>query len=225
MTSNVESSQVSDNSQQSASECLLQAVQSVTAGSDRPAVSDMVAALVRTEKQHKQEKTTYPVEAFVGTWRFRLSANRKARLVSGTVQGNGFYVPNWIMATLAFELSPTSTNSTESNHDGAPSNGEADSIPLTITNALQLGALRLQLTGPAKYLPRRTLIAFDFYRMTLTAFGQCLYSGGLPGRSVSTENFEQQAIAKLPFFAFIAAKDDYIAARGRGGGLALWSRE
>ena len=27
-----------------------------------------------------------------------------------------------------------------------------------------------------------------------------------------------------PFFKFVAAQDGFIAARGRGGGLALWSR-
>jgi len=38
-------------------------------------------------------------------------------------------------------------------------------------------------------------------------------------------NFYDQPIAKLPFFAFFLVTEDFIAARGRGGGLALWVKE
>jgi len=37
-------------------------------------------------------------------------------------------------------------------------------------------------------------------------------------------NFYDQPIAKLPFFAFFLVTEDFIAARGRGGGLALGLR-
>ncbi|MEY3298237.1 MAG: hypothetical protein RLZZ597_1497, partial [Cyanobacteriota bacterium] len=39
---------------------------------------------------------------------------------------------------------------------------------------------------------------------------------------VGADHFPSTPIAKLPFFAFFAATDQYLAARGRGGGLALW---
>jgi hypothetical protein len=39
------------------------------------------------------------------------------------------------------------------------------------------------------------------------------------------EAFEDLSTAQLPFFAFFLVTDDLIAARGRGGGLALWFRD
>ncbi|MBE9256152.1 hypothetical protein IQ228_01760, partial [Dolichospermum sp. LEGE 00246] len=39
------------------------------------------------------------------------------------------------------------------------------------------------------------------------------------------KDFNEQPIAKLAFFAFFLVTEDMIAARGRGGGLALWIRE
>jgi hypothetical protein len=218
MTANVESTQESD-AQNPSKNVLLRAVQALDrAEGDRPSVDEMVAALVYTEKQHKQSKASHSLPSLLGTWRFRFGANRKSRLVSGVVQGGGFYVPGWIQATLAFAIAHASTD------DAGSPNESPDASALTITNALQLGGVRLELTGPAKYLPRRNLMAFDFHTMTLSVFGWRLYSGRLPGRFSDPDEFEQRAIAKLPFFAFIAATDDYIAARGRGGGLALWSQ-
>lgn len=221
MTSNLDSAEASNDSVvHPSAHTLLQAIQyfQKTIG-DRPSTSQMVSALVHTEHHHRRDKAAYPLTSVLGTWRFRFGANRKSRLVSDVVQGSGFYVPTWIKATLAFEVARNPEDESLSTH-------EADeSVLLNITNALQLGAVRLQFTGPAKYLPRRNLMAFDFDSIALMALGQTLYSGRIPGRSIQSEGFQQQAIAKLPFFAFIAATDDYIAARGRGGGLAVWSRE
>ncbi|BAY27539.1 hypothetical protein NIES2100_73640 [Calothrix sp. NIES-2100] len=42
---------------------------------------------------------------------------------------------------------------------------------------------------------------------------------------VPSGDFYNQPIAKLPFFAFFVITKDFIAARGRGSGLALWIRE
>ncbi|MEM9452222.1 MAG: hypothetical protein AAGA75_27350 [Cyanobacteria bacterium P01_E01_bin.6] len=220
MSSNLDSGDSSPAPHHPSTDSLLQAVQAFQQKTgDRPSSKTMVTALVQAEKHCKQHRNTYSVESLLGTWRFRFGASRKSRNIAGVVQGSGFYVPSWINATLAFAHTPDSKSST-------PSTSDIPKFPiLTITNALQLGAVRLQLTGPAKYLDGKNLMAFDFHQMEVTVGRKQLYAGALPGRSPQTEDFQQQAIGKLPFFAFIAATDDYIAARGRGGGLALWSKE
>ncbi len=58
--------------------------------------------------------------------------------------------------------------------------------------------------------------------MQLSLFGRAIYSGGFRGGKSGAVNFSTQSIAKLPFFAFFLVSEGFIAARGRGGGLALW---
>ena len=52
-----------------------------------------------------------------------------------------------------------------------------------------------------------------------------VYGGGNTSSKGEIKDFDGQAIAKLAFFAFFLVTEDMIAARGRGGGLALWIRE
>ena len=54
-----------------------------------------------------------------------------------------------------------------------------------------------------------------------------LYKLKILNKNISTnkdeiKDFNEQPIAKLAFFAFFLVTEDMIAARGRGGGLALW---
>jgi hypothetical protein len=86
-----------------------------------------------------------------------------------------------------------------------------------------IGAVRLKLSGPARFSEKRNLLAFDFTRMEIQLLGKTVYSGKFPSPRDGQE-FMQVPIGKLPFFAFFVANDDLIAARGRGGGLAIWMR-
>jgi hypothetical protein len=44
------------------------------------------------------------------------------------------------------------------------------------------------------------------------------------GTSSNAQQFYQDSIKKQAFFAFFVITPDLIAARGRGGGLALWTK-
>ncbi len=61
--------------------------------------------------------------------------------------------------------------------------------------------------------------------MVISLFGRVVYKKQIRSGKVQSEDFYNQSIAKLPFFAFFLVNEDFIAARGRGGGLALWIRE
>ena len=84
---------------------------------------------------------------------------------------------------------------------------------LTIANAVNLGALTLRFDGKAKLIGKRPLLQFSFSSLQLSLGSTVLLRRELP--PVATQ--------RLPFFALIGRDGSgWLAARGRGGGLALW---
>ncbi|MFY8148105.1 MAG: hypothetical protein ACOVNL_02670 [Prochlorococcaceae cyanobacterium] len=90
---------------------------------------------------------------------------------------------------------------------------------LEITNAVGLGALELRFRGTARLVGRRPLLRFGFERVELR-LGTGEGARVLLGRDLPPPASARQE----PFFALIAAEDHWLAARGRGGGLARWRR-
>lgn len=169
----------------------------------RPDGKQVTAALLTLEKQAKQSKQSIPLESLLGTWQLCFSAGKKAKFQSGEPVGGGFYMPKLAIARIAFIY---------------------DTVPdheLRIANELHAGPLTIRFTGPARYPDQKNLLTFDFTHLQVSCFGLTLYQGAV-GNKRTDSSFQETAIAKLPFFAFFAATEDYIAARGRGGGLAIW---
>jgi hypothetical protein len=177
----------------------------------RPNASVVVEALLLAEKTAKQQRTAYPYESLLGNWRLCFATGtRKVRERGGIVLGKGFYIPKLFPAYIMFSI-PDINNL-------AANQGE-------IGNQIQLGTLKLKLTGPAQYLGKKNLLAFDFTQMQISLFGRTIYNGKIRSGKDRDNNFYEQSITKLPFFAFFLITENFIAARGRGGGLALWVRE
>jgi hypothetical protein len=91
---------------------------------------------------------------------------------------------------------------------------------LLLSNSIALGLLRLCFHGSAQLRGRRPLLLFQFQTMRVSMAGISLWTLALPG----------PAKGRDPFFALIASQwadtgQHWLAARGRGGGLALWVRE
>jgi len=170
----------------------------------RPSAKVVVSALLQAERAAKQQHLVYPLESLLGDWRLYFTAPRQAKLKSGSAQGNGFYIPQWAPAQISFHAKELNQ--------------------IEISNQIQFGSLLFKLTGPARYLGKKNLLAFDFIQMQLRLFNRTVYQGKFRS-SKSLGNFEQQPISKLPFFAFFLVTEDYIAARGRGGGLAIWVKQ
>ena len=155
----------------------------------------------------KQTRQAIPLESLLGAWRLCFSAGKKAKFQSGQPVGSGFYIPKLAIARIAFAADDT---------------GEHQ---LKVTNELDIGPLTVRFTGPARYPGKKNLLAFDFTHLQVACFGLTVYQGKVQNKQRAGQPFEAVAIAQLPFFAFFAATDDYIAARGRGGGLAIWVKE
>lgn len=171
----------------------------------RPAAKAVVAALLQAEKTAKQQRLSYPFSSLQGTWQLCFTTGTRKVKRGGIILGNGFYMPRISPAQIGFAT------------------GMAASELGEITNQIQVAGLKLRLTGLCRYMSKKNLLAFDFNQMQITAFDRPLHNGKMGGRK--DRNFSEQPIAKLPFFTFFLVTENHIAARGRGGGLALWSRE
>lgn len=91
-----------------------------------------------------------------------------------------------------------------------------ESERLVLRNSVSIGALSLCFCGHGQLQGKRPLLKFSFNRLQLRWGERLLTQRSLP----------QPAAQKMPFFALIALElqpeEAWLAARGRGGGLALW---
>ena len=180
--------------------------------SDRPPAAEVVKALLESERFTKQQRINYPLESLICSWRLHFVASpKKSRQRSGIKMGNGFYVPKFVKANISFYPTEANTN--------------LNPKQLQIGNQLQVGMISFKFNGPANYLGKKNLLAFDFTQIQVGFLGFTIYSGGFRGGQKKSQEFEQKHIRDLPFFAFFAINENYIAARGRGGGLAIWVKE
>lgn len=169
----------------------------------RPAAKAVIAALLAAEKAAKQQRLAYSIEELQGEWRLCFATGTRKQRQGGIALGRGFYLPGFLQAQIGFE--------------------QLEPERLGIHNQIQVGALCLRLTGPARY-HSKNLLAFDFTQLELRLLGRQLYSGQFGSAQTGSPAFEQKPIAKLPFFSFFLVTASLIAARGRGGGLAIWTR-
>ena len=93
---------------------------------------------------------------------------------------------------------------------------ENQSDGLAITNQVSLGPFRLQFDGIASLKGRQPLLRFSFTSVRLQVGSLTLLNQSLP----------EPTKQRQPFFALIALGDkrNWLCARGRGGGLAVWIR-
>ncbi|MEH2071810.1 MAG: hypothetical protein V7K47_27290 [Nostoc sp.] len=175
----------------------------------RPSAETLVNALLQAEKAAKQQRLNYPFESLLGKWRLCFATGtKKVRERGGIVLGKGLYVPKFATIHISFSA-----------------NLERDLDKGEIGNQVELLPILLKLTGPVQYMGKKNLLAFDFNRILISLFGRVVYNRQIRSGKVQSEDFYSQPIAKLPFFGFFLVTEDFIAARGRDGGLALWIRE
>ncbi len=172
----------------------------------KPPSDQLVIALVAAEKSSRQTKPSYTAQQLEGTWRLCfITGTKQAQNRAGVVLRSGRYLPRW--ATIELTYHP-----------------HTQSDPGTLENSMKLGGLNLTLTGPAKFLSTRNILAFDFTQISITLGGLNIYQGKIRGGKESEEKFYEKKLKKQAFFTYFLIEDNLIAARGKGGGLALWGR-
>jgi hypothetical protein len=156
-------------------------------------------ALLELERRCRYLGTGIDSERLLGHWQLEQTWPKG--------QNHPANASSWLLRTLAAQLRITAGPSPDQ---------------LQLINRDSLGALSLQFSGQAQLKGRRPLLVFWFERVQLQ-----LGSLHLLDRALAKPETD-----KLPFFALIAAGTtaegdgprarQWLAARGRGGGLALW---
>ncbi len=95
----------------------------------------------------------------------------------------------------------------------------------TVENQVIFPGLKLTVSGLIKFLGKQNILIFDFTRIKIEVLGFKLYEGYIRGGLEKEKNFEEESIKNQAFFTYFLVENEIIAARGKGGGLALWSKE
>ncbi|MBF2017656.1 MAG: hypothetical protein IGS23_21140 [Rivularia sp. T60_A2020_040] len=173
-----------------------------------PASGDVVTALIAAEKTAKQNKINYSYSQLIGNWRLGfITGTKKTRKRAGVVLGAGKFLPKLVKIQLTY------SQSEDSQEQG------------NVENSVELSLLKIILTGPVQFWSKKNILAFDFTRMRLSLSGLKLYQGYIRGGKDREATFYNQTLKQQAFFTYFLVENNYIAARGKGGGLALWVRE
>ncbi|MGD1808739.1 hypothetical protein ACP6PL_25330 [Dapis sp. BLCC M126] len=180
---------------------------------NKPSPDSVVSALIEIEKQSKKENKTYKIEQLSGNWQLCfITGTKKTRKRAGIVLGAGRYLPKLVKITLSY-FSPTDNSEIY----------EQLEIGM-VENNVEFSGLKLSLSGPTKFLDKKNILAFDFTKITVKLFGVKLYSGYIRGGKESEDKFVTESVGNQAFFAYFLIQEKFIAARGRGGGLAIWGK-
>src|SRR5919202_6929412 len=190
-----------DKSLGQAIECL------TTPSATPPAPEAVVEALLMAEKTAKQTKVRHAYPQLLGSWRLGfITGTKRSRQRAGVILGAGRFLPKWVKIHLSYSQS------------------EPGQERGTVQNSVELGPLQLVLTGPTQFLPKTNILAFDFTQMRVSLSGLKLYEGYIRGGRDREDRFYEQSVKEQAFFTYFLVEDQFIAARGRGGGLALWTK-
>jgi len=93
---------------------------------------------------------------------------------------------------------------------------EDENLRFVIQNSIRFGVFSIVFKGEAFLKGKRPVLFFFFNKVILS----------ISKINLLEKNLEKPDTKKLPFFSLIALEEnkDWLCARGKGGGLALWIR-
>ena len=201
------------------------AVNYLQQGGEKPEPKEVVAALLAAEKLSKREQRQYHYEDLVGIWRLGF-VSRTQTVRSGPSSrpvkqpGKGRFLPKLVKVEIAYSKRDL-LDSTE-----LPDSTEFEpNVRLNnVNNRVTIGPLQLCLSGPTRFWPTPNALAFDFTNVAVDLGSWTAYQGKIRGGENSSQAFGSKSLKDQAFFTFFLIEADHIAARGKGGGLALWTR-
>lgn len=190
----------------SAVEILQQAARAFRAPTlSRPDAEILVDALLQAEKSARRYPQEFSFDQLIGQWRLCFATGTRKLRQGGIKLKKGYYLPRLGKAQIAFARDEAGAEK--------------------ISNLAKLGPFQLQFSGPARFQTKKNLLAFEFTQIQMSWGQTILRSSPIRGGVEKEKAFAETSVAKLPFFAFFFISEDVIAARGRGGGLAIWIKE
>jgi hypothetical protein len=165
------------------------------------------AELLKLERGSRRQGTGLVAADLIGIWRLQRVWPRQGGEPSGPSSA--------LLRGLGARLEINATGVPSADLDTpwpGPSNASGSGDRLGLVNAVSLGPLELRFEGRARLAGPRPLLWFGFDQLQLRFGSQVLLQRPLP----------PAAAQRQPFFALIGKGPGWLAARGRGGGLALW---
>ena len=176
--------------------------------SNLPDSSLVVEALLEVEKEARKKKNTHSLDELIGCWDLCfITGTKKTRKKAGIVLGAGKYISKLIGIEITYDRKPQQNSDTG-----------------RVKNSVNLAFFTLSLTGPVKFIESKSILVFDFTKIAIAISGIKLYEGYIRGGKAKEAEFYNLKISQQAFFSYFLIEPEIIAARGKGGGLALWSR-
>jgi hypothetical protein len=171
-------------------------------GSRRPPASTVTSALLQLEREQRRNKAVTDVSQLIGQWRLMVSAN--------PTSANPFSRPLYF---------PLRAHQTFIADDSGPESGLFD-------NGIFVLGSEMRFRGPYRWVVgnsgRANRLEFTFASLSIKVgpLGPFVFNG------IDKEGSElgDRTAKDLPFFTFFLARNGIAAARGRGGGVALYRR-
>lgn len=190
----------------------------------RPDPAAVVAAMLVLEQQARRDRPPLTSLDLQGTWQLRfITGTQSARRQAGLILGQGRYVPGWIRIVIAYHPQAQSPQ-IQVPQIQVPQT----QVPQTqgqIINQVGLGPLSLTVSGPWEIIAGKRISSFDFVNWAVGVGRMRLGSGQVRNTSdpaTAADRFYASPLKERAFFNFFWTSEGAIAARGRGGGLALW---
>jgi hypothetical protein len=204
---------------------LLEVLESYRRGDKLPGSDRITAALLAAEKTTKRLNRCYNPADLLGEWRLVfVTGTQKARQRAGVVLGKGRVTPRWVRLAIVY----AATDEAGAGMVGGERVGQLGQLGQSlamIRNCVSWGPVVLELSGPTRFYAGRNIVAFDFPRIRLALGGRTLFDGFIPKGREREAKFGEQTLKTQAFFNYFWVTEGLIAARGRGGGLAIWVKE
>jgi hypothetical protein len=179
------------------------------AGHSKPDSIDVAQALRQTERTEKRLLPSDAYAKLLGTWELVFVSKEK--------KTSGQWIPTWVQIQITYAQDSTVPLK--------PWTAQSPSILGRVYNQVRLGILKLTLSGPTAFNPANGILAFDFTRYTIEVAELALLSAAMRGGSKREAGFYNLPLKEQAFFRFFWIASQGIAARGKGGGLALWAKK
>ena len=145
------------------------------------------------EKNSQKNGSGILYEDLLGIWKFKYVWGKESDDIKN--------VPSSILQVLSARLELNRKN-------------KEDQIKYKIKNSINFGLLNITFLGSAELKGLRPLLTFYFEELKI-----CIRNF-----SIFKKELKKPEDKKMPFFSLvgISTKDNWLCARGRGGGLAIW---
>ncbi|MBD2395603.1 hypothetical protein H6G11_15250 [Cyanobacterium aponinum FACHB-4101] len=185
--------------------------QIIDKSSSNPSTKNVYEALILAEKYANQNKIKYDFSQLLGSWQLCfITGTKKSQQQRGNFLKNGFYLP--AIASIII-------------NDSIPENLQQNKNQGIIENIVKFGLVQFNVSGICKFINNKNILAFDFLYLKMFILGAKVYETEIRGGKENETTFWDASLKDLAFFSYFLVDENFICARGKGGGLAFWKKK